>query len=93
MQEHGESYSAVKTSKAQEHEMLSESPKVIQLVSGRARIYTQVCLILSSVFFPGGLVLIPEVGWIDWKLRKEVSLQERNGRIQGGEMEAHFLSS
>ena len=44
------------------HEMLSESPEAIQLVSGRARIYIQVCLILSSIFFTGGVVLIPESG-------------------------------
>lgn len=29
MQEHGQSHSAIKASKAQEHEMLSESPEAI----------------------------------------------------------------
>lgn len=42
--------------------MLSESSEAIQLVGGKARIYTQVRLTLNSIFLTGVLIFIFKVG-------------------------------
>lgn len=77
VQGHGKSHSAIKMCSA----MLSDSPEVIQLGGGRARIYTQVCLTEFYLLYrrPGS----NSQSCVNWlEALEEDSAQEIGGKNQ-----------